>query len=91
MTCPEPNTCHFCGTYVLAGHEYNKETREWDGERHWLSDCRPDLVEHEPGELCTWARTQEITPGTPDCYAYQNRDTHEWGDTHTHFYSDGAM
>lgn len=21
--------------------------------RHWLSDCRPDLVQHDIGELCT--------------------------------------
>lgn len=39
--------CHFCGTTVRGGYEV-------DGTRHWLSDCRPDLTEHEPGELCTW-------------------------------------
>lgn len=30
-------------------------TGGWGKERHWLSDCRPDLVEHEEGPLCTWA------------------------------------
>jgi len=70
----EGNTCHFCGTFVVNGYEIGLNRRN----RHWLSDCRPDLVEHEPGELCTW---HGITPNLPygaDCYAYQNDDTREW-------------
>jgi hypothetical protein len=62
-------------------------------KRHWLSDCRPDLVEHEPGELCTWHRCEDKdgTAYSPSCYAYQDRDTREWGSEHKHFYSDGPM
>jgi hypothetical protein len=40
--------CHFCGEHVEDG-------KDPKGNRHWLSDCRPDLVKHEPGELCTWS------------------------------------
>lgn len=49
----EPKPCHFCGTYGKNGYEYNPETKHFD-IRHWLSDCRPDLVLHEIGETCTW-------------------------------------
>lgn len=45
------HTCHFCG------EELDHNGNAWEkGEkvRHWLSDCRPDLVEHEPGPTCTW-------------------------------------
>lgn len=41
--------CHFCGTYVKANYEDKEKTKP-----HFLVDCRPDLVEHEVGELCTW-------------------------------------
>jgi hypothetical protein len=67
------HTCHFCGTYVKDGLEN-------DGTRHWLSDCRPDLVEHEPGPACTWP----YRPGPNNCYAYKD-------EAHTTFYPDGPM
>lgn len=84
----EYHSCHFCGTEVKDGKEYN-------GTRHWLSDCRPDLVEHEIGELCTWAyrRKEEFKEEFKEeetCYAYQNLDL-EWTDKHEHFYKDGPM
>ena len=75
----ETHQCHFCGEWVYDG----KSTET--GERHWLSDCRPDLVEHEVGELCTWHDANGHT-----CYAYQASDR-TWGDEHKHFYSDGPM
>lgn len=84
---PEYHNCHFCGTYVYKGYEV-------DGSRHYLSDCRPDLVAHEPGETCTWwgVKILSATPGgQAACYAYQDRDTQEWGDEHKHFYDDGPM
>src|ERR1044072_8246284 len=91
----EFHTCHFCGTSVDAnGLEYN-------GERHWLSDCRPDLVEHEIGEKCTWAfrrkpefkRMKDETEDFPEnhtCYAYQDtsqgaQSKWTWGTEHKHF------
>lgn len=81
------HNCHFCGEYVLDGLDPN-------GERHWLSDCRPDLVEHEPGPVCTWHNLADVD-GKPyhelDCYAYQDGDTQEWGSEHKHFYKDGPM
>jgi hypothetical protein len=58
------------------------------GERHWLSDCRPDLVKHEPGETCTWFYDEDKTK---NCYAYQIPGTREWGTEHIHFYEDGPM
>ena len=83
-------TCHFCGTYTNAeGFEYN-------GDRHWLEDCRPDLVEHEIGPLCTWpifeAPYEHLNEelNRPGCYAYQNSFTLEWGTEHIHFYPKGA-
>lgn len=87
------HTCHFCGTDV------NKEGYEYNGERHYLSDCRPDLVEHEIGELCTWDfRRKSLTksngeiieplPENRTCYAYQDKDL-KWTDEHKHFYEDG--
>lgn len=89
------HTCHFCGANV------NKKGYEHDGNRHFLSDCRPDLVEHEIGDTCTWAYRRvdiksakgEIIPALSvekTCYAYQN-DKLEWTKEHTHFYPDGPM
>ncbi len=86
--------CHFCGTDVRNGLEF-------DGRRHWLSDCRPDLVEHEIGETCTWAFRREpivrkdgsVIEPLPEeecCYAYQTRGR-DWTNEHTHFYPDGPM
>lgn len=67
--------CHFCGT------ELTHNSKESSGKRHWLSDCRPDLVKHEPGELCTWPHRNP-----PDCYAYDHP-----AQTHINFYTDGPM
>jgi hypothetical protein len=88
----DAHTCHFCGTYVLNGYECgsNKD------KRHWLSDCRPDLVEHEEGPLCTW---QNVIPLAPryDCYAFEyggDKETNYkrvWTNEHKYFYSDGPM
>lgn len=78
----EWHNCHFCGEYVSDGLDHK-------GERHWLSDCRPDLVEHEPGELCTWRG--DSSDRSYDCYAYQNRETNAWTNDHVHFYTDGPM
>lgn len=80
--------CHFCGEWVVNGIECRT------GDRHWLSDCRPDLVHHEPGPLCTW---HAFAPGSGkffrsenfDCYAYQDLWTQEWTEDHAHFYEDG--
>lgn len=54
------HTCHFCGEYL--DHE------GWDGggNHHTVAFCRPDLVEHEEGPLCTWPLITE--PG----YEYLN-------------------
>lgn len=82
------HTCHFCGEYVKKG--LNPK-----GERHWLSDCRPDLVEHEPGETCTWWGMESHRlfdqPDKFNCYAYQDFGTREWTNEHTHFHKDGPM
>jgi hypothetical protein len=50
----EPHPCHFCGEPVIDGHETIRPG-EPEQRRHWLSDCRPDLVKHEVGPDCTWA------------------------------------
>lgn len=83
---PDYHNCHFCGEYVANGYTSKNE-------RHWLSDCRPDLVQHEPGETCTWWNLTFADGSTkePNCYAFQDRDTQQWGDEHKHFYPDGAM
>jgi len=86
-TPPDYHQCHFCGEYVANGYTPQNE-------RHHLSDCRPDLVQHEPGEKCTWHGCVDAD-GNPyhefDCYAYQDRDTNGWGPDHKHFYEDGPM
>lgn len=84
----EYHQCHFCGEDV-------KDGKDSKGNRHWLSDCRPDLVKHEIGETCTWAyRRLERFNGRfkeeDSCYAYQNSDR-EWTGKHEHFYDDGPM
>lgn len=87
------HTCHFCGAYV------NKEGYDYSKERHFLSDCRPDLVEHEIGETCTWyiytpgvAEANGIEPRRQEdtCYGYQDKDMN-WTEEHIHFYPDGPM
>lgn len=85
-TIPEYHNCHFCGEYVANGYTS-------DNKRHWLSDCRPDLVKHEPGEACTWRGLVDKDGNSThprDCYAYHDDDTRTWTDEHTHFYEDGA-
>jgi hypothetical protein len=72
--------CHFCGEDV-------KDGKDPKGNRHWLSDCRPDLVQHEPGKVCTWASTRSDL----NCYAYQRRSDNTWTSEHEHFYPDGPM
>lgn len=77
----ESHQCHFCGTFVRNGVESG-------GARHWLSDCRPDLVAHEPGETCTWGYRLAENPDLPKkdvCYAYNDEDEH------VKFYPDGPM
>lgn len=65
--------------------------------RHWLSDCRPDLVEHEIGPACTWWEVGDLPSGhpdsKPDCYAYQNDDApgRPWTTEHKYFHKDGPM
>lgn len=80
----EPHHCHFCGEYVINGYTYK-------GERHYLSDCRPDLVKHEIGKDCTWSYQIGEIPDSEICYAYLNHGTNKWGDKHIHFYKDGPM
>jgi hypothetical protein len=86
--------CHFCGTAVNEGYESN-------GNRHFLSDCRRDLVEHEIGDVCTWSYRRlpefkderECKPPYEErdtCYAYQDIDL-KWTDEHIHFYPDAPM
>lgn len=93
---PEYHHCHFCGEYVANGYDAK-------GDRHWLSDCRPDLVEHEPGETCTWwyrkaeeGTIHEEVGVNSYCYAFQKRkdlayEKWEWTDEHIHFDEDGPM
>jgi len=80
----ETHQCHFCGEWVRDGLDL-------EGNRHWLSDCRPDLVEHEPGEICTWFYRGYEIPTERKCYAYQDGYNGSWGDKHIHFYPDGPM
>jgi len=85
--------CHFCGQDVdKDGYEDSAHTK-----RHFLSDCRPDLVEHEIGPICTWPLITEPgyeylneELGRPNCYAYQDSDG-KWTEEHIHFYPDGPM
>lgn len=88
--------CHFCGTDLSHDsfeYVYDKETKVTSKVRHWLSDCRPDLVYHEPGPICTWSfRTEEFMQkllddgktdlyehykDLPMCYAYECPDRYE--------------
>lgn len=97
----EWHTCHFCGTDTWNGYEDRMKTK-----RHWLSDCRPDLVEHPVGPLCTWPLmeydgtstwTREQTDkynkemGRPGCYAYQDLGSMVWTPDHIHFYPNRPM
>lgn len=89
---PEYHNCHFCGEFVSGGFTVRAE------EKHWLSDCRPDLVQHEPGPTCTWWYWVEMYEGPHQpqtiCYAYQDGSgptPWPWTNEHTHFYEDGPM
>lgn len=77
------HTCHFCGT------ELNHDSTEYDDKRHWLSDCRPDLVEHEIGETCTWFYQRKTAEQF--CYAFKDDSTQVWTDSHSHFMKDGPV
>lgn len=76
------HTCYFCGENLTH------DSHDPQGNRHWLSDCRPDLTEHEPGPLCTWPHRE-----APDnCYAYESHfNPGMWTDKHVNFYVDGPM
>jgi hypothetical protein len=63
------HTCHFCGDDV-------KDGKDSKGNRHWLSDCRPDLVEHEIGRTCTWSFRRTKITDCNICGAYEPCDTH---------------
>jgi hypothetical protein len=81
------HACHFCGELVAYGYD-------GEGQRHWLSDCRPDLAPHQPGPQCTWAEwVNDPSEGIRQrsCYAYQDWGTREWTNEHAHFHNDGPM
>jgi hypothetical protein len=87
---PEYHNCHFCGESVAGGFTVRAQ------QRHWLSDCRPDLVKHEPGLTCTWGYIRDLYEGPHQphklCYAYQADDLgRTWTNDHAHFYEDGPM
>jgi hypothetical protein len=46
--------CHFCGE-PLSHDGY-----QFDGQLHDVAFCRPDLVAHEPGPLCTHPDDPEL-------------------------------
>lgn len=87
---PDFHNCHFCGEYVANGYDVA-------GARHWLSDCRPDLVEHEPDpDKCSWWYKKDRESEGPYCYAFQKREglpysKWEWTDEHIHFDEDGPL
>jgi hypothetical protein len=45
-------------------HDSTELNAAGERRRHWLSDCRPDLLPHEPGPTCTWWHQVP-----PSCYA----------------------
>lgn len=49
----DTHRCHFCGTDLTHNSYEHGSSVDAPLKRHWLSDCRPDLLPHEPGELCT--------------------------------------
>ena len=55
--------CPWCGEN-LTHSEHDS-----DGNLHNTAFCRPDLVAHEPGPLCTWPDTPELNKyREPGCY-----------------------
>lgn len=100
----DTHVCHFCGTeldHQSYSYLYSKEAGETVRERHWLSDCRPDLVEHELGPTCTWWYKMEMTdmyeqPVDPRqlCYGFQEKflgGDKGWSSEHIHFFEDWPM
>lgn len=73
-----------------CGEELNHDSTDGSGKRHWVSDCRPDLVEHEIGDACTWSHLGSGLLGHGTCYAYQDSEG-EWTENHVHFVKDGPM
>lgn len=86
----QTHKCHFCGsdlTHNSFSSERDPETGIWGLRRHWLSDCRADLVEHAIGSDCTWSFITEefleklrhegkdvlleMYQKHPKCYAYE--------------------
>ena len=67
--------CHFCGTYVKDNYEDREKTKP-----HFLVDCRPDLVEHEIGPLCTWPVMAYSTPEKP--HSWSNDKVDEFNKKH---------
>ena len=55
--------CHFCGDDLThSGHDSS-------GVLHDVAYCRPDLVDHEIGDLCTWPDKPEMNKyREPGCY-----------------------
>lgn len=58
--------CYFCGEPL------SHDGWDFEGNLHDVAFCRPDLVEHEPGPLCTRPATGDLeldaSLGRPDCY-----------------------
>lgn len=71
-TCDQCNyrghTCHFCG------EDLDHESFAPGGKRHWLSDCRPDLVAHEAGPDCTWTLMAYSTEEHPHSWSDERVD-----------------
>lgn len=55
--------CNWCGEGLTHS------LHDSDGEYHDTAYCRPDLVDHEPGDLCTWPDKPEMNKyREPGCY-----------------------
>ena len=72
---PEPHvwvnnyqTCDSCNYGLhrchLCGEDLDHEGWDSGGNEHTTAYCRPDLVEHDPGPLCTW-------PDDPEANEYR--------------------
>ena len=69
------HACYFCGTDLdHTGHESG-------GIDHTVEYCRPDLVEHDAGPLCTWPDDPEANEyRDPWCYwDHENNKLKEYG------------
>ena len=62
----DTHRCYFCG------EDLDHVSYDVEGNLHDVAYCRPDLVPHEPGPLCTWPSTgdpvldEELA--RPECY-----------------------